>query len=63
MNVVNCNLPPTVRILECKEVSGSFSFKIFSFLQENIDIILKRENEMTANDNGFISKNKKNSLQ
>jgi len=58
LSVINCNLPPTVRILKCVEVDGSFHSRYSAFARE-YKYYFKRENEMTAPDNGFISKTKK----
>jgi tRNA pseudouridine38-40 synthase len=58
LNVLNCKLPPTVRILKCVEVDGSFHSRYSAYARE-YKYYFKRENEMTASDNGFISKAKK----
>lgn len=58
LNVINCNLPPTIRILDCREVDGTFHSRYSAYARQ-YRYYFKRENEMTACDNGFISKAKK----
>jgi len=58
INVVNCNLPPTVRILGCEIVDGTFHSRYTAYARK-YRYYLKRENEMTACDNGFVAKTKK----
>lgn len=55
LNVINSHLPLTVRILKCNEVDGSFHSRYSAFARE-YKYYIKRENEMTATDNGFVSK-------
>ncbi len=55
LNVINCNLPPTVRILDCEQVDGYFHSRYTAYARK-YRYYLKRENEMTASDNGFIAK-------
>lgn len=57
LSVINCNLPPTIRILKCEEVDGFFHSRYSAFARE-YKYYFKRENEMTATDNGFITKAK-----
>jgi tRNA pseudouridine38-40 synthase len=58
LNVVNCNLPPTVRVLDCEKVDGLFHSRYTAYARK-YRYYLKRENEMTATDNGFVAKIKR----
>ncbi len=58
LNVINCNLPPTVRILNCELVDGFFHSRYTAYARK-YRYYFKKENEMTAFDNGFIAKIKK----
>jgi tRNA pseudouridine38-40 synthase len=58
LNVINCNLPPTVRILECEIVDGYFHSRYTAYARK-YRYYLKIENEMTATDNGFAAKIKR----
>ncbi|MGD1819693.1 MAG: tRNA pseudouridine(38-40) synthase TruA [Pleomorphochaeta sp.] len=58
LNVINCNLPPTVRVLDCEKVDGLFHSRYTAYARK-YRYYLKRENEMTATDNGFVAKIKR----